>query len=51
MADPALKTSKLAYQVIGDVKRVQPQPGGFYGGWITNKIVGPVKGEDPRAYL
>jgi hypothetical protein len=27
MADPALKTSKLAYQVIGDVKRVQPQPG------------------------
>lgn len=32
-------------------ERVKPQPGGFYGGWITNKIVGPVKGEDPRAYL
>jgi hypothetical protein len=26
MADPALKTSKLAYQVIGDIKRVSPQP-------------------------
>jgi hypothetical protein len=26
MADPALKTSKLAYQVIGDIKRVAPNP-------------------------
>jgi uncharacterized protein (DUF427 family) len=24
---------------------VTPQPGGFYGGWITNDIVGPFKGE------
>lgn len=24
--------------------RVQPQPGGFYGGWLTPEIVGPVKG-------
>ncbi len=32
-------------------ERVRPQPGGFYGGWITDEIVGPVKGEDPRAYL
>ena len=23
---------------------VKPQPGGFYGGWITNNIVGPFKG-------
>jgi len=23
---------------------VRPQPGGFYGGWITNNIVGPFKG-------
>jgi uncharacterized protein (DUF427 family) len=22
----------------------RPQPGGFYGGWITNQIVGPFKG-------
>ena len=28
-----------------DEERVQPQPGGFYGGWITEEIVGPVKGE------
>ncbi|MEM8816196.1 MAG: DUF427 domain-containing protein [Pseudomonadota bacterium] len=26
-------------------ERVRPQPGGFYGGWITEEIVGPVKGE------
>jgi uncharacterized protein (DUF427 family) len=25
--------------------RVQPQPGGFYGGWITPELVGPFKGE------
>jgi len=24
---------------------VQPQPGGFYGGWVTPEIVGPYKGE------
>ncbi len=34
-----------------DGERVRPQPGGFYGGWITKEIVGPVKGEDPRAFL
>jgi uncharacterized protein (DUF427 family) len=25
-------------------ERVTPQPGGFYGGWITSNIVGPFKG-------
>ena len=25
-------------------EKVQAQPGDFYGGWITSKIVGPVKG-------
>lgn len=25
--------------------RVQPQPGHFYGGWITPEITGPTKGE------
>jgi uncharacterized protein (DUF427 family) len=29
---------------IGD-DRVTPQPGGFYGGWITPRVVGPFKGE------
>jgi uncharacterized protein (DUF427 family) len=28
-----------------DGERVTPQPGGFYGGWITSKVVGPFKGE------
>jgi uncharacterized protein (DUF427 family) len=28
---------------VGD-ERVEPQPGGFYGGWITKEIVGPFKG-------
>ena len=27
-----------------DSERVTPQPGGFYGGWITPDIVGPFKG-------
>jgi uncharacterized protein (DUF427 family) len=28
---------------VGD-ERAAPQPGGFYGGWITSWIVGPFKG-------
>ena len=28
---------------VGD-ERVRPQPGGFYGGWITGNLVGPFKG-------
>ena len=27
-----------------DGEPVQPQPGGFYGGWITENLVGPFKG-------
>ena len=27
-----------------DGERAEPQPGGFYGGWITRDIVGPFKG-------
>ncbi|MCS7070399.1 MAG: hypothetical protein NZM00_02765, partial [Anaerolinea sp.] len=27
-----------------DDELVQAQPGDFYGGWITSKIVGPFKG-------
>ena len=26
-------------------EKVKPQPGGFYGGWITSELVGPFKGE------
>ena len=28
-----------------DGATVRPQPGGFYGGWITPELVGPFKGE------
>ena len=28
-----------------DGEQVTPQPGEFYGGWITNDVVGPFKGE------
>ncbi len=27
-----------------DDERVAPQPGGFYGGWVTSNLVGPFKG-------
>lgn len=39
----ALYPSRLACFVDG--VRVLPQPGRFYGGWITPELVGPFKGE------
>ncbi len=30
-------------RVAGEL--VRPQPGGYYGGWITHEIVGPFKGD------
>lgn len=33
----------LHCEVAGE--RVRPQPGGFYGGWMTDDIAGPVKGD------
>lgn len=35
--------SRLTCTVDGE--RVRPQPGGFYGGWVTDELVGPIKGE------
>ncbi len=32
-------------QCTVDGEVVRPQAGGFYGGWITNDVVGPFKGE------
>jgi uncharacterized protein (DUF427 family) len=31
-------------ECLVDGERVRPQPGGFYGGWLTDDIAGPVKG-------
>jgi uncharacterized protein (DUF427 family) len=39
----AFYASKLECFVAGE--RVRPQPGGFYGGWITSELTGPFKGE------
>ena len=33
-----------------DGERVRPQPGGLYGGWLTDDIAGPVKGEPGTAH-
>ena len=30
---------------LADGELVRPQPGTFYGGWITKEIIGPFKGE------
>ena len=32
-------------QISVDGAVVRPQPGGFYGGWITPELVGPFKGD------
>jgi uncharacterized protein (DUF427 family) len=31
-------------ECLVDGERVVPQPGGFYGGWITSRVSGPFKG-------
>lgn len=40
----AFYAGKVDEAWVGD-ERATPQPGGFYGGWVTSKIVGPIKGE------
>jgi hypothetical protein len=32
-------------RALVDGEPARPQPGGFYGGWITGDVVGPVKAE------
>ena len=39
----AFYPSKVDASYLGD-ELVEPQPGDFYGGWITSRIVGPFKG-------
>ena len=34
-----------------DGERVIPQPGGFYGGWITSDVEGPFKGDSAHPGL
>jgi uncharacterized protein (DUF427 family) len=35
----------LVERCLVDGEVVQPQPGNFYGGWVTSSVVGPFKGE------
>lgn len=39
----AFYAGKVDEAWVGD-ERASPQPGGFYGGWMTSRVVGPVKG-------
>lgn len=39
----AFYAGKVDEAWVGD-ERAQPQAGGFYGGWVTSRIVGPFKG-------
>jgi uncharacterized protein (DUF427 family) len=39
----AVYAGKMDSCAVGD-EVVTPQPGGFYGGWITSDLVGPFKG-------
>lgn len=39
----AFYASRLECYVDGE--RARPQPGGFYGGWVTSELSGPFKGE------
>ena len=35
----------LVDRCVVDGETVEPQAGGFYGGWVTSRVVGPFKGE------
>jgi uncharacterized protein (DUF427 family) len=39
----AVYAGRMEACFVGD-ERVVPQPGGFYGGWITSAVIGPFKG-------
>jgi uncharacterized protein (DUF427 family) len=36
--------AEMMDECLVDGERVTPQPGNFYGGWITSAVVGPFKG-------
>lgn len=39
-----LTAERVIVELAGET--VGPQEGGFYGGWITDRVVGPFKGPD-----
>ena len=44
----AFYAGKVDEAWVGDT-RAEPQPGGFYGGWVTPELAGPIKGEPGSA--
>jgi uncharacterized protein (DUF427 family) len=44
----AFYASRVDEAWVGD-ERAEPQPGHFYGGWVTSRVVGPFKGEPGSA--
>ena len=49
LAGAELLADRVAFYLGGlhgwiDDAPLRPQPGGFYGGWITPELVGPFKG-------
>lgn len=49
LADRVALYPGLMDSVEVDGELVTPQAGGFYGGWITSRVVGPFKGEPGTA--
>jgi uncharacterized protein (DUF427 family) len=44
LADPVAVYPAAMQRCTVDGEVVQAQPGTFYGGWVTSKVVGPFKG-------
>lgn len=44
LADRVAVYAEPMQRCLVDGEQVVPQPGGFYGGWITSQISGPFKG-------
>ena len=40
-----IATAHRVDRALVDGEQVRPQPGTFYGGWITDEVVGPFKGK------
>lgn len=46
---PSFYAAKLACFI--DDERVLPQPGGYYGGWVSGDLAGPMKGDPTLSRL
>ena len=45
LADAIAVMPATVDRILVNDEVVQPQPGQFYGGWITSRVVGPFKGD------